>query len=676
MKFRQVHLDFHTSEKIDGVGIDFDKGVFQHALQEARVDSITLFSKCHHGWSYHPTKANTMHPSLKFDLLGEQIKAAKEIGVNVVGYISAGLDEKYAVKHPECLARNKNEQILWTSDFSRPGYHLLCFNSPYLQVLEEQVKELCRSYPVSGVFLDIVKPTKCYCRSCIAIMEQEGLDPENEQHVATMAHRTYEKYTKAMRAAVDSVDPSLTVFHNGGATPRGKRDLIRMNSHVEIESLPTGGWGYDNLPMTSRYVQQLGTEFLGMTGKFHLSWGEFGGYKHENALIYETALAVANGGKCSIGDQLHPRGKMDAETYRLIGRAYREIEKKEPWLDGVSSVADVGLLSYDAWLAYRGVANPSDDKNRKLSDIGALRMLLEGHYLFDVLDCESDFSKYKVIILPDNLKIDADLKERLDRYLLGGGKLLASGGAGLLLNEKGAEQDFAFDFGVRYGGRRGFNPAYLSVADGLEGINAAGYVLYADSHIAELTPTGEALADIHEPYFERTAKHFCSHLHAPERNEYAGVGVARGKDGIYIANEIFFEYADVGSLIAKRTVVAALDLLLGKAKTLSVELPAQGIVTLMEQSAENRSVLHLVYASRVVKGRAKIEVIEDCIPLQNVQVSMQIGNRSVKRLYLAPEQKELAYSVSDCGELTFTVPKVAIHAMAVVEWQEKEKEAQ
>ena len=132
-----------------------------------------------------------------------------------------------------------------------------------------------------------------------------------------------------------------------------------MNSHVEIESLPTGGWGYDNLPMTARYVQQLGMDFLGMTGKFHLSWGEFGGYKHENALIYETSLAVANGGKCSIGDQLHPSGKMDEKTYRIIGRAYEEIEKKEPWLDGVSSVADIGLLSYDSWLAYSKAKNIS-----------------------------------------------------------------------------------------------------------------------------------------------------------------------------------------------------------------------------------------------------------------------------------------------------------------------------
>lgn len=674
MKFRQVHLDFHTSEKIDGIGADFDRVEFQRTLLNAHVDSITLFSKCHHGWSYHPTKANEMHPNLKFDIFGEQIKAAKEIGVNVVGYISAGLDEKYAVAHPECLARHRNEQIIRTADFSTAGYHMLCFNSPYLDVLAEQVKEMCENYSVSGVFLDIVKPTKCYCRNCIALMEKNGLDPDNEQHVAEMALKTYEKYTSAMRAAVDSVDPKLTVFHNGGATPRGKRSIIRMNSHVEIESLPTGGWGYDNLPITARYVQQLGMDFLGMTGKFHLSWGEFGGYKHENALIYETSLAAANGGKCSIGDQLHPSGKMDEKTYRIIGRAYEAIEKKEPWLDGVRSVADIGLLSYDSWLVHRGVTNYSGDINRKISDIGALRILLEGHYLFDVLDCESEFDGYKLIILPDNLKIDNVLKQKLDKYLSRGGKLLASGASGLKVNDSGDTQDFAFDFGVKHCGVQKTEPTFMAVKDKLEGIEEAGYVLYAKTQRVELTSSGEALAEIHQPYFERNAKHFCSHLHAPEMLEYAGVGVSAGRGGIYIANAIFREYADIGSLVAKNTVCSVIDRLLGESKTLSVELPAQGIVTLMEQTAENRSVLHLLYAPKTVKGSQKIEVIEDCIPLYNTKVALNIGKKRVSRVYIAPQLTDIEYSVSDQGKLTFDIPEISIHAMVVIEYEVKELE--
>ena len=56
LSFRQVHLDFHTSPHIPGIGEKFDKKQWQDMLKTAHADSITCFSCCHHGMSYHPTK--------------------------------------------------------------------------------------------------------------------------------------------------------------------------------------------------------------------------------------------------------------------------------------------------------------------------------------------------------------------------------------------------------------------------------------------------------------------------------------------------------------------------------------------------------------------------------------------------------------------------------------------
>ena len=72
---RQVHLDFHTSPFIPGVGEQFDKAQFQAALKAGHLDSITVFAKCHHGVCYYPTEVGTMHPGLDFDLCGAQIEA-------------------------------------------------------------------------------------------------------------------------------------------------------------------------------------------------------------------------------------------------------------------------------------------------------------------------------------------------------------------------------------------------------------------------------------------------------------------------------------------------------------------------------------------------------------------------------------------------------------------------
>ena len=152
MNYRQVHLDFHTSEKIEGIGRNFNKKEFQQALIKGHVNSITLFAKCHHGWAYFPSKANEMHPNLDFDLLGAQIEAAHEIGVKTPVYLSAGMDEKTVRNHPEWLRENYDNSMGSGVSFETAWYHPLCMNSPYLDYLLAQIKEVCEKYDADGIF--------------------------------------------------------------------------------------------------------------------------------------------------------------------------------------------------------------------------------------------------------------------------------------------------------------------------------------------------------------------------------------------------------------------------------------------------------------------------------------------------------------------------------------------
>ena len=43
LPYRQVHLDFHTSECISGIGSRFSTENFEAALREGHINSITLF---------------------------------------------------------------------------------------------------------------------------------------------------------------------------------------------------------------------------------------------------------------------------------------------------------------------------------------------------------------------------------------------------------------------------------------------------------------------------------------------------------------------------------------------------------------------------------------------------------------------------------------------------------
>lgn len=657
MNFRQIHLDFHTSECIDNIGSEFSKENFQEALKRGHINSITLFSKCHHGWAYHPSEKNEQHPNLHFDLLGAEIEAAHEIGVKTPIYISAGLDEKMARRHPEWLLRNKDESTTWAPDFAHDGYHEFCMNSPYLDYLLEQIKETLTKYDADGLFLDIVGVHTCYCQNCVRTLLNEGKDPYDEKNATELAERVYANYTKRVRETVDSIKPGLPVFHNGGHIRRGRRDLADMDTHLELESLPTGGWGYDHFPLSASYVRTLGKEYMGMTGKFHTTWGEFGGFKHPNALRYEAALDCALGAKCSVGDQLHPSGKFDLATYDLIGKAYSEVEAKEPWLDNVTPVADIAILSQEAVANHQGTELNRFGCN---GDYGAVRIMLEGKYLFNTIDLEEDFNKYKLIILPDSIRIDELLKNKLNNFLNNGGKILASGQSGLLTDK----DNFAFDFGAEFIGKSNYQPVYFRPRFTPDDLLSTAFVIYSDSY--DIKATGDILADRENPYFNRSLAHFCSHQHAPNNPAELFPAITKGKDGIYISSEIFNEYREKGSYISKNIVLKAIDELLGNTKTITTDLPAQGIITLMEQKDENRYIEHLLYATPVKRGDG-IEIIEDIIPLYNIHTSIRLKNIPSKVYMVDTKGKtsDLPYTYEN-GVLNVTIPKLDLHAMVVI----------
>lgn len=644
MNFRQVHLDFHTSEKIDGIGSEFSKENFQAMLKLGHVNSITVFSKCHHGWTYHPTKASVQHPGLKFDLLKAQIEAAHEIGVKTPVYISAGLDEKYALDHPDWLVRNQDQSTTWVKDFRTPGYHKHCFNSEYLNVLLAQIKEVVENYDADGIFLDIVGVADCYCCNCLKIMKKEGLDPENPADVRLLAERTYKKYTDAVEKTIHSIKPDMPIFHNGGHITRGRRDLAHVNTHLELESLPTGGWGYDHFPLSARYVQGLGMEFLGMTGKFHQSWGEFGGYKHPNALKYEVSLAAANGAKCSIGDQLHPAGKMDEATYALIGEAYSYLEQIEDWCDNVKSVAEVGVLSVQS-------VNGIEKSGREcISDNGAARMLLEGKYTFDIIDLDTDSSKYNVIILPDSMELDDKAKAFVDGFLKNGGKIIAAGSAPIMNDE------FAFDLGAQFEGENEFKPTYIRPSFELKSLRNAAFVTYAESYNVKAAVVE---GYIQNPYFNRTVEHFCSHRHTPCANENSSPAITVGKDGAYLAWNIFEDYAEKGSLFLKEVFFHVLDNMLGE-RMIKTNLPAQGIMTVQEQP--NRFVAHMLYAAPVTRGK-DVQIIEDLVPIYDTELEITLPS-APKKVYLAPQMTEIPYEL-DGNTVKLKVDKFTGHQMIV-----------
>lgn len=656
LRFRQVHLDFHTSGLIPGIGTRFNKRQFQEALKVGHVNSITVFSKCHHGWSYHPTKVGRMHPHLKFDLLARQIDACREIGVRCPIYLSAGLDELAAFAHPTWVVKRKdgvNWKPLEVDWFGR----MLRFNSPYLDYLCAQIREVVERWPdTDGIFLDIVGTQRDYSDDALREMKRAGYNPELDADVQRYAEDVLHRYFRAANAAVKSVRKDTPVFHNSGHISLGARKALAFNSHLELESLPTGGWGYDHFPMSARYAITQKWDFLGMTGKFHTTWGEFGGFKRPAALRYECGAMLAYGAKCSIGDQLHPNGEMNRDTYELIGAAYAEVERKEPWCDQVKPVARIALVSCEInQERWRGGQAQS-----ALADEGVSRMLLELHQPFLVLDARASWSGFDVVVLPDKFVMTPAKAAQAKAFLTGGGRILAAGTA--LLDE--AHAAFALDPGATLRGRSANDPDYLLATALTPEVPVKSAIVIAGGAFMIEPTTARILAARRESYFNRTWEHYCSHQHAPDAPGAVSPAAVLGQQIAYFAHDIFTQYRASGQPLYRDFVNAALHRLLDDKLPVVTNLPTTARVNVLEQPKERRYIAHVLYAPTAVRGTfggRNVEIIEDLIPLRNTEVALRLP-RKVKRARLVPEGVEVALTQTD-GGVAFAVPEFTSHQM-------------
>lgn len=618
---RAVHLDFHTSELIEDVGKDFDGEEFKKALKKSDITSITLFAKCHHGCFYYKDSAFFVHPHLHGNLLDEQLKACKEIGVTTRIYISAGYDEYIAKRHPEWVQVYKKGEVQPADGFRR-----LCFNNGYLDILKAQTEEVLKKYHPSGVFFDIISDYPCFCENCLADMKKKGLNPDNEQDVKKQAADTLNRYYKVINETVKSICPSATIIHNSDLNIASYAK-INACTRLEIESLPTGGWGYDHFPFLASYMRRQNKQYLGMTGKFHRGWGEFGGYKYPDALLYETALDLAYGAGMIVGDQLHPCGKTDGYTYDIIGKATRFFNDRKKWSGGEFKT-ELALFT------------PCDCDGR----YGAARILLEDKYLFDVIDENEISAKYPLIVMGGDCELSDALSLKIKNYVDRGGKIIATGKTVAALIKVGV------DLGCDNIVSDSETPCYFEAGYPLAAANGVPLVIYGDAY--SLSVTGEVLCDKFSPYFKRAGEKFSSHLHTPCDYSKKSAAITLGKNGIALAADLFALYFKDGGLTAKVLITPLISQLLNNEKVVQTDFPSSGKITLCDKGSSY--VLHLAYANTVVRGSGNkmIETIEDIVTLDRVNVKLKI--EKPKSIVLQPDGENIDFRYKD-GYAEFAV---------------------
>jgi len=660
LRTRQIHLDFHTSPHILDVGADFDEAAFIETLQRGHVNSCTVFARCHHGLIYYqPSRFPAVHPGLHTNLLGRQIEALHRAGMRAPIYITIGLDEYMADRHPEFQEQNLEGRVGNRGPLDA-RWHKLCLNSPYLDYCYDQTMEVMDLFgdEVDGFFFDIISQGECLCIHCVRDMVTAGLNPESSADRRRFADDVVERYKRRFAQGILARKPDVTIFHNSGHVAATYRPVLDTYTHLELESLPSSGqWGYNHFPIVARYAQVLDKPFLGMNGKFHTFWGDFGSFKSPAALEFEVMQMVACGAACSVGDQLHPRGRLNGPAYEMIGKVYAEVEAMEPWTAGSVPQAEIAVVNLEAV--------GREDSRVDSAHAGVLRMLLETQQQFHYVDFETDWSAYKLLILPDRVCLDEAWAAKLKAYLTQGGKVIATWRSGL--TPDGAR--FALDeFGVEAIDDAPWHPDYVTAREAFgTGMSMTEHVMYDTGYAVRALAGTRVLADAWAPYFNRAWNHFCSHQHTPpEEGRPAGYPAATlnaAGNVIYLAHPLLAGYRKRAPLWYKALFMAAVRRFIPE-PMLAVEGPSTVQAVLHHQPNQGRSVVHLLHYIPERRG-SEFDTFEDIIPLYNLPIRFRT-DQAPARVYLAPQGEEAAFEYRD-GYVHTVVPALVGHQLVVTE---------
>jgi hypothetical protein len=690
---RQVHLDFHTPECVKPIAEHFDADAFAKSMRAAHVESVNVFARCHHGFSYYPTKVGTTHPGLGFDLLGLQIEALHAEGIKAIAYVTIGWDDLAAAREPDWVVVDREGRLDARAPLTAPSiagglspnddpmaprWSLLDPSTGYGDYIRDQVREICERYQIDGFWFDICLAVPNFSPWGRAEMTAAGVDASDEAAVVAFARKRELAYLASLSRIVGERAPGAEVFFNG-TTDAAMGETVGFQTHLDLESLATspGLWGYLHYPIAARQARVYGLPFTGMTGRFHKSWADFGGLKTFDQLDYEAATIMAAGGGVFIGDQLHPSGVLDPAVYRLIGRVFERVERLEPWLVGAVSPAEVAIVSDPRLESFGG--HSATAQNPEVE--GAAQMFLESGIQFDIVDPGADLARYRLLVLPDGLAVGAGLKAGLEVHAARGGTLLVSGTAGLEPDGR-----FALDgVPVEYVGPAPTMPGYFRVDDAL----AAGssdlatdydYVLYDRASVVRPLRGSEPHGSLSASLFDRTWEHFFSHAQAPVGERLgdststepgAPLVVFSGSSKVaYLAAPLFRAYRDHDYWPYRDVVLAAVRTLMPDPLVrfdgppwVEVSVLSQA-ESLGDEAHPARRIVHLVayHPRRTVQS---VPHVDHSWPTAAVRVSLRTGIAPA-RCYLAPGCADLPSTFAD-GYASVELPEIGTHTVLVIE---------
>jgi hypothetical protein len=646
-----LFYDNHTMPACPDVGANFDVEAFTDRIKRCGVDQLTFHARCNLGMAYYDTKIGIRHPSLKYDLFGKLADACQKKDIALIAYFNGGISSAEGLLHRDWTTlyfdgREYREPPL------TPYVRTMCYNTPYRDHLIAMILEVAKNYPVSGFFIDCLAGYPCICPICVKEMKERGIDWTKESEVIKFSQYSALRLAKDISKAVKEINPGFQLYFNGLSF----EDQADIATWLECEDLPTASWGYEYLPVLSHYMRTLGNKpVMNMTGRFY-DWGDFGGLRPEAAIKSELLYGLANGMRPNIGGHFHPRGDPENAVLDRIEKIYKDLQTMEPWFNDAKNITEIAIVYTKSDRNIRSQAS-SDGPLR-----AAVRMLSELKQQFDVVTEYSDWTKYKVLVIPDDIIFSEEIARRVKAHIAAGKAVIASGSSGL--DEEGKHFALEKEWGVRYIGENNFDPAYFTVGKNFNmGLPVMPLSLYSSGIDVEALPGTSVEANLIKPYYNRKWDgEYAFYYNPPDIVTDKPALTINGKVA-HFSHRIFSGYYDQAPVELRTVFANVLYKFLPDPLIKYNNLPSFSRVFVTEQPG--RKMVHILSYVPEMRG-SKTQMIEEPIKLYDVKISLRSDGKATKKVYLAPEGKSLPFRTID-GYINISVPVNNGYSLVVIE---------
>lgn len=472
--YRRMLLDMHIPDWDEEFLAQYDPDALADAYSVAGAEGVLFYCKSHLGLNYWPVPVGAIHPAAKNrDLVGELHSALLARSIAPAAYHSVVFDNWAVENHPEWAALPISHRKGIDRPWLRGRYGTASVANPeYREYEQTQIRALLERYEFDALFLDMVfwNAVSIDEASTAAFREHTGrdiptrLDWTDPDFLEFQSAREQwlRSFLDELVATAKDVRPEIAITHNLAFGTHGWYTGQKITGS-NVDDFASGDiyGGRDEQLVISKIMQRLGrrqpAEFMTTCA---VDLRRHGAVKSEHMMTVEALGTVAHAGAFLFIDAIDPRGAINLDVYRRVGRAFDHVRAFESEVGGVP-IEDVGIYySNDArvlpWESGTELADIGLDRPRGMETgksllphvtavTEAAAKLQRAHILFGIVteDSLDALENYRVLILPDLVRINDRELQAFRRYVRHGGALYASGRTSLLNSDGTLYDDFA-----------------------------------------------------------------------------------------------------------------------------------------------------------------------------------------------------------------------------------------